>query len=111
MGLGLTIVERACALLGHRLDFISEPGTRHRLPGDGAARRERRRPARGEDALSPRGGAGPADRATVALVIENDEAVRLAMSTLLKGWGVGVLDMPGRNEALQLLEDIGIGRT
>ena len=44
----------------------------------------------------------------MALVIENDEAVRLAMATLLEGWGVGVLDVPGRDEALELLEDIGI---
>jgi CheY-like chemotaxis protein len=44
----------------------------------------------------------------IAMVIENDEPVRAAMSALLEGWGVSVLDVPGAEEALALLEDIGI---
>ena len=106
MGLGLTIVERACALLGHRLELVSEPGrgtgfrvTVPRVEGAGALP--------DEDALAREAAPGQ-PTGLVALVIENDDAVRLAMSTLLEGWGVGVLDVPGRDEALQLLEDIGI---
>ena len=106
MGLGLAIVERACALLGHRLDLVSVPGrgtgfrvevplvdVAHVLPDD-RARTLEAPPAR------PSG--------LVALVIENDEAVRRAMATLLEAWNVGVLDVAGADEALALLEDIGI---
>jgi signal transduction histidine kinase/CheY-like chemotaxis protein len=105
MGLGLTIVERACKLLGHRLELVSEPGRgtgfRVTVPMVEAP------PAPVETALAREAAPGhPTD--LIALVIENDEAVRLAMATLLEGWGVSVLDVPGGEEALELLEDIGI---
>lgn len=106
MGLGLAIVERACALLGHRLELISEPGrgTGFRLTvpcveGPHAAF---------DDEGLTRDAAPGWSMGLVALVIEDDDAVRLAMATLLETWGVGVLDVPNRDGALALLEDIGI---
>lgn len=106
MGLGLTIVERACALLGHSLKLVSVPdrGTGFsvevpRIDTMGPLPQARARNTESEPAR-PTG--------LIALVIENDEAVRLGMSTLLEAWGVGVLDVPGGDEALALLEDIGI---
>jgi CheY-like chemotaxis protein/anti-sigma regulatory factor (Ser/Thr protein kinase) len=106
MGLGLAIVERACALLGHRLELISEPGR-------GAGFRVTVPCAEGphaapDDEALARDAAPGWPMGLVALVIENDDAVRLAMSTLLETWGVGVLDVANRDGARALLEDIGI---
>jgi CheY-like chemotaxis protein len=106
MGLGLTIVERACWLLGHALELVSEvdrgTGFRVTVPLVGTAS------ATGDaEAVAPNLIAGRT-AGLVALVIDNDEAVRAAMSALLEAWGVGVLDAPGESEALALLDDIGI---
>jgi hypothetical protein len=106
MGLGLTIVERACGLLGHALELVSEvdrgTGFRVTVPLVGTAS------ATGDaEAVAPNLIAGRT-AGLVALVIDNDEAVRAAMSALLEAWGVGVLDAPGESEALALLDDIGI---
>ncbi len=106
VGLGLAIVERACALLGHRLALQSKVGKGTvfrvavplaansapllRLPGDAA------------------GGQGGALDSLIALVIENDPSLRLATATLLEGWGVSVLDASGEDAAFALLGDIGI---
>jgi signal transduction histidine kinase/CheY-like chemotaxis protein len=106
MGLGLAIVERACALLGHPLELVSVPGR-----GTGFSVEVPR-----VDTMGPLPQARARILATeqarptglIALVIENDEAVRLGMSTLLEAWGVGVLDVSHGDEALALLEDIGI---
>jgi hypothetical protein len=106
VGLGLAIVERACALLDHPLDLVSVVGrgtvfrvtaplSAALVPGPPAAAG---RPAPADGPLA----------GLVALVIENDVALRRAMVTLLEGWGVGVLDVAGEDAALALLEDIGI---
>ncbi len=103
MGLGLTIVERACALLGHPLELVSVEGqgTGFRvtvpLAGDRPARSEAR-------ATAP---AGAVD-GLVALLIENDESVRTALAGLLETWGASTLDSAGADEAIQLLDDLGI---
>ncbi len=79
MGLGLSIVRRACAKLGHPIALDSQPGRgtafRVSLPliGPGHA------PARADDALS-----GPSLRGRVALVVENDDAMRRAYQLLLR---------------------------
>ncbi len=106
MGLGLTIVERACVLLGHPLELVSIPGRgtgfRIEVPRVDAAGPPPPDQARTIEAASAR------TTGLIALVIENDEAVRLGMSTLLEAWGVGVLDVADGDAALALLEDIGI---
>jgi len=106
MGLGLTIVERACVLLEHPLELVSVPGRGTgfrievpRVDAGGALPQDHGRIV--EDASTTTSG-------LIALVIENDEAVRLAMSTLLEAWDVSVLDVPGGDAALALLDDIGI---
>jgi CheY-like chemotaxis protein/anti-sigma regulatory factor (Ser/Thr protein kinase) len=104
MGLGLTIVERACKLLDHRLELVSEVGrgTGFRVTVPLAADAS----AGCDEEVREVAGDRPAG--LIAMVIENDEPVRVAMSTLLESWGVSVLDVPGGDEALALLEDIGI---
>lgn len=105
VGLGLAIVERACALLDHPLEMYSTPGegTRffvtvpisHGLPDAQAAR--------------PAEEAEEHDTAQlIALVIENDSEVRRGMATLLESWGVSVFDVGNEAEALALLQDVGV---
>ena len=106
MGLGLAIVDRACALLGHELELVSVPGRgtgfRVEVACVDAVHPVPDFDARALDVAPQR----PSN--LVALVIENDEPVRLGMSTLLEAWNVGVLDVPGGDEAMALLDDLGI---
>ncbi|MEI4472736.1 ATP-binding response regulator [Frigidibacter sp. MR17.24] len=104
-GLGLSIVQRACAQLGHRIEVISAPGR-------GSCFR----------VLLPRMGGGlcllptatvPRDvRAIpdcfarrIALVVENDRAMRKAFVLLLRSWGMTVVDADGAGAALAALQD------
>ncbi|PZR00933.1 MAG: hybrid sensor histidine kinase/response regulator [Cereibacter sphaeroides] len=103
MGLGLAIVERACALLGHPLGLNSVlgrgTGFMLQVPlaeGGGPVMQAEPRPAR------------PSAQDRIALLVENDEALRRAMVLLLEKWGVSVLDTASGEEAFALIEEIGI---
>jgi two-component system, sensor histidine kinase len=106
MGLGLAIVERACALLGHPLGLtsemgrgtcfmvqvpLSEAGPGVPLPLD---QPERRR--------------GPVAADKIAFLIENDAELRRALGLLLEKWGMTVLEAASGEEALALIDEIGI---
>ena len=105
MGLGLAIVDRACALLGHPLTLRSAPGRgtcfavglRRAAPAPALPH-----PA-GLGASSP---APPQDR--IVLLVENDDALRLALGQLLEKWGLNVIDARTGEEALALVDEIGI---
>ncbi|MFM2355662.1 MAG: hypothetical protein RLZZ528_1398 [Pseudomonadota bacterium] len=110
MGLGLAIVERACALLGHELTLDSRVGSGTTfavsLPLSDAG-------LGGEDqiASAPRsGGETPAEGASVGVVllVENDSDLRRAIGLLLEKWGISVLDVASGEEGLALIDDIGI---
>jgi signal transduction histidine kinase/CheY-like chemotaxis protein len=78
MGLGLSIVRRACAKLGHPIAMDSEPGRgtvfRVSLP----------LAARGAEPLRSEGNrTGPSLRGLVALVVENDGAMRRGLELVL----------------------------
>ncbi|MCB5411272.1 hybrid sensor histidine kinase/response regulator [Pseudogemmobacter faecipullorum] len=104
MGLGLAIVERACALLRHPLTLRSRPGlgtcfavelpVAPDLPPAGLAPA----PLQMEDA--------PCGR--IALLVENDEGLRRAIALLLERRGIDVLEAASGPEAIGLLEEIGI---
>lgn len=106
MGLGLAIVERACGLLNHPIDLWSEPGRGSAffvsLPLCSTAKVH----AKGVLDI-----ARPIQSALdnlIVLLIENDEAVRRAMSLQLEKWGVSVLDVNGPHEVEELLGELGI---
>lgn len=104
MGLGLAIVERACALLDHPLELVSEEGrgTGFRITVPLASER----PARVDRSVSE---TLPQDvTGMVALVIENDPTMRTALISLLETWGMSALDAASPGEALELLADLGI---
>lgn len=107
MGLGLAIVERACALLGHPLGLTSQIGVGTcfmvqvplyeglTLVADG-----------------PRPTVSPAPRPSmqnrIVFLVENDGDLRRAMGLLLEKWGVSVLDAASGEEALDLIDELGI---
>jgi CheY-like chemotaxis protein len=101
MGLGLAIVERACALLGHPLELHSGLGRGSRfavtLP---LAEGELRTVAVPEGV--------PALGDLIVLLVENDADLRRALALLLERWGVQVIEAASGEEALALLDEIGI---
>ncbi|HSF64952.1 MAG TPA: PAS-domain containing protein [Paracoccaceae bacterium] len=109
MGLGLAIVERAAALLGHPLGLRSTVGRGSlfllQVPlVEGAAPPVAASPppvalrARARDATQDR----------IALLVEHDADLRRAMGLLLEKWGMNVLDAGSAEEALALIDDLGI---
>lgn len=104
MGLGLAIVERAAAMLGHRVTLESRVGRGSRFglhlpaaPGAAAGERPGAAPARPRLA-----------RDLIGLLIAPDADLRRALAHLLEGWGVGVLDLADPAEALPLIDEVGL---
>jgi two-component system, sensor histidine kinase len=107
LGLGLAIVERACALLDHRLTLHSTPGRGtcfaielEQAPIRVAAGYRRGEPV--EDGVAGEGGEW------ITLLVENDEELRHAISMLLERRGFTVLEVANGEEALALVEEMGI---
>ncbi|TRW99670.1 response regulator [Paracoccus sp. M683] len=106
MGLGLAIVERACARLEHDLSLCSVPGRgsafKVTVPmASEASPAPAHEPARDGDLVLP-------DAGLIVLVVDDDTQIREAMVDLLDGWGVSVLEAGSYAEALTLLDEAGI---
>jgi signal transduction histidine kinase/CheY-like chemotaxis protein len=106
MGLGLAIVERACALLNHSLTLTSEDGRGSVFSvdvplGDGSSLA-----ATTSDA--PEKGSSGDLQSLIALLIENEDSMRAALTLALETWGVQVLDCTSEDEARTLLREIGV---
>ncbi|GLC62932.1 hypothetical protein PLESTB_001961200 [Pleodorina starrii] len=105
LGLGLAIVDRAAALLGHTLTLRSAPACGSTF-GIEVATTAVRPPDRRMvySGLVP----GAEDRPEItALIVENDPAMMQALTGLLEQWGVNVLDVPcgdGRVSRLEVIE-------
>ncbi|MRU14575.1 response regulator [Roseovarius sp. A21] len=106
MGLGLAIVERACALLDHSLSLSSEEGRGSvfsvRVPLARAAGQAAPHPE-----LPATGQSGDL-HSLIALIIENEDNMRAALTMALETWGVQVLDCASEDEARTLLTEIGV---
>ena len=106
LGLGLAIVERACARLGHPLGIWSEVGRGScfmvNVPIAGRAE-----PARGTRS-SPSRPKGLAHAGLIALLVENDPQMRRALSILVESWGVSVIEAEDGAAALDLLDDLDL---
>ena len=106
MGLGLSIVDRTCRHLGHKVAVRSKPGvgsvfsiTMAVVPGIARPCPDRR-PVAAET--------GPADMDLIVLLVENDADVLFATTQKLESWGASVLAVSSTAAALQAVRDIGM---
>ncbi|WP_425045672.1 PAS-domain containing protein [Primorskyibacter sp. S87] len=110
MGLGLAIVDRACALLRHPLALTSEVGR-------GSVFRVDVPRASKEDVADAETGGRDRENSEISggklhnlivLLIENDTDLRDALTLTMEKWGVNVLPSETESEALALLDEIGV---
>lgn len=106
MGLGLAIVERACLLLGHPLHLISEVGRGTCFSVSLPFAKDAQPPVPAGVAPGLQEGAEPGER--IVCLVENDADLRLALCLLLEKWRYNVIDVQTAEEALTLLDEIGI---
>lgn len=106
LGLGLAIVERACRSLDHPLGLWSEPGLGScfslNVPvisdldiPDQRPKSNSHEPERSCDDL-------------IVLLVENDDRMATAITLIIEGWNGAVLHAHSGEEALSLLDEIGI---
>lgn len=109
LGLGLAIVERACARLGHPLGLWSVPGK-----GSGffvslqCSDSDNTRAATKADSTQVSASWRLKDKGLIVLLVEDDVDLRRAMTVLLGKWDVSVLEAESAADALDLLSEIEI---
>ncbi len=103
LGLGLAIVERACALLGHPLALYSRLGR-------GSVFMVQVPVLDAPTQIEPASLGARADvvGGQIVLLVENDADLRRALVLLLERWGADVLESASAEEARALLEELGI---
>ncbi len=105
MGLGLSIVERACRRLGHNVSIRSKTGVGSvfsiELPyvEPGTVRFE------AKEQLNP---PSQADMDLIVVIVENDPDVLFATTQKIESWGGSVLAAESTKEAVRLVRDIGM---
>lgn len=105
VGLGLSVVDRACKLLNHTLTLRSKPGRGSVFSIGMETVDERQAPPRRRATLKPVDDV-PLDY--IVMVIENDPDVLFGTVKWLENWGASVLAAPSVGEALQLVEELGM---
>ena len=106
MGLGLAIVQRACILLGHPLTIVSEVGKGTCLSVTLPFAQGAFQPDPLTVHQQMRDGSDMAGH--IVCLVENDTELRLAMCLLLEKWRFNVIDVETGENALALLDEIGI---
>ncbi len=102
LGLGLAIVDRLCRLIGHPIGLISTPGQGTTFTLTVAAgNRASLAPAFQPDMTLT----DPALPSALVVVIDDEAAVREAMTALLEGWGYRVLATAAADETLAALTE------
>ncbi len=105
MGLGLSIVDRACRRLGHPVSVRSKPGMGSvfsiTLP---VVERGRRLEGPKESDSS----SGSEDMDLIVLIVENNPDVLFATAKKVESWGGSVLTAVSTEEALEQVREIGM---
>ncbi|WP_425039281.1 PAS-domain containing protein [Primorskyibacter sp. S187A] len=104
LGLGLAIVERACAGLGHSINLRSTPG--HGTTFSVTVPTARAQDSGTAEEVAPIMGRPGTDR--LIFVVENDNELRRAMAMTLEGFGADVIDVPNAEAGLELLAELGL---
>ncbi len=104
MGLGLAIVERACALLHHPLHLKSEVGKGTVFSVELPRSKTQALPTHAS-VISPQFTHTDFGN-LVVLLLENDDELRNAMTITMEQWGIDVLTCKSGQEALDLLDEI-----
>lgn len=105
MGLGLSVVDRACRLLDHRLTLRSKPGVGSVFSIE-IDRVEPQFAVNDPLVLHHEAEDGPLDH--IVLVIENDKDVLFGTTRWLDQHGASVLPAGSTTEAVQFVTDMGI---
>jgi Na+/proline symporter/signal transduction histidine kinase/CheY-like chemotaxis protein len=99
LGLGLSIVERICRILGHPIQLVSHP-----MRGSNFSVRLPRAEPKSLPVPASAPAPAPGNLAGCAvLCIDNEPVVLSGMETLLGGWGCNVRTAPSGAEALAVL--------
>lgn len=105
MGLGLSIVERACRHLGHRVAVRSHPGKGSvfsiELPIAEPVFADLRPILK--DGMTP-----TAQMDLIVTLVENDPGVLLAMTQKLESWGASVLAAESTLQAVDMVTELGM---
>ncbi|MCR9107955.1 PAS-domain containing protein [Marivita sp. XM-24bin2] len=106
LGLGLAIVERACARLGHPLGLWSElgRGSCFMLNVPLARQTHTHTPVKSRNTSTM----SLLKSGLIVLLVENDPQLRRAMSILIESWGISVIESENAESALELMEDLQI---
>lgn len=105
MGLGLAIVERACAMLEHRLELQSQLGQGTQFHIDLPYAQQ---PVAASERM-PYAGDGPAlMQNAMIMVIENDPNVRDAMERMLETWGATPIIAQDHSDAEAQIDALGL---
>ncbi|MCV6585635.1 MAG: PAS-domain containing protein [Marinibacterium sp.] len=106
MGLGLAIVDRACALLRHPLSLRSQlgKGTVFAVELPRAAIRTPIKP----NAEPLRAPSTNSLEHLIILLIENDADLRHALTITLESWGTDVIACASASEAVNIIDEIGL---
>ncbi len=104
LGLGLAIVERACARLGHPLGLVSIPG---RGSCFSVTAQRAKETGRQENGFPGSGAAGGRGRGKMILLVDDDRDMREALSVSLRSLGHRVMSAGSGDEALARLAAAG----
>lgn len=104
LGLGLAIVERACANLGHPLGLWSEPGQGSCFSLNVPVHQGQFSTVPAPLRANP--GQGESYKGMIVMLVENDAPLANAIAFMIESWGAEVIHCDSAEETLDLLSDI-----